>query len=307
MHSYKRLFISVGLVVLLFPAFVPTATAAINIGVMAPRGPLLALKRWIEFGHYLTNELGEEVRITPLSPPNMVPVARVGGVDFTLSNPAMAVILQEVYGATPLATMEGKAGSQFAGVIVAKKGKGITKAADLKGKKVMAMEFRRSAGAYIFQTHYLLQKGIDPHKDFASFKEGKRQDDLVLAVGNGDIDAAFVRSGLLENMQKEGKIKLDDFVIVDQRNDDGLPQLHTTPLYPDWYLTALKGTDSDLANRVKAAVLKLDANSTAAKKAKIVGFVEPVSMESMKAALKALKIMPYDKDATDSSAVAVAK
>jgi len=37
------------------------------------------------------------------------------------------------------------------------------------------------------------------------------------------------------------------------------------------------------------------ADSKAAKRAKIVGFVEPVSMDSMKTALKALKIKPYDK------------
>ena len=75
MRFYRRLFIAVGLVVSLLPGFVPTASADINIGVMAPRGPLNAMKRWIEFGRYLTTELGDKVKITPLSPPNMVPVA----------------------------------------------------------------------------------------------------------------------------------------------------------------------------------------------------------------------------------------
>jgi ABC-type phosphate/phosphonate transport system substrate-binding protein len=295
MRNFQKLLLVAGLAIAMLPMATPTAEASINIGVMAPRGPLKAMKRWIEFGRYMSKQLGERVKITPLSPPNMVPVARAGSVDFTLANPTMAVILQEVYKAEPLATLTKKTGSQFAGVIVAKKGSGITKAADLKGKKVMALKFRRAAGAYTFQTYHLKQQGIDPHKDFASFTEGKRQDELILAVDRGDIDAAFVRSGMLESMAKEGKIKLEDFVAVDQRDGDGLPQLHTTTLYPEWYLSAMKGTDKALAKRVKAACLSLGAKEKAARRAKIVGFVEPVPMDSMKAALKSLKITPYDK------------
>jgi hypothetical protein len=50
-----------------------------------------------------------------------------------------------------------------------------------------------------------------------------------------------------------------------------------------------------LADRVKAATLELQAKSKAAKRAKITGFVEPVPMDSMKTALKALMIKPYNK------------
>ena len=295
MRNYLKLLMAAALVIVTLPVMVPAAEASINIGVMAPRGPLKAMKRWIEYGRYMSKQLGERVKITPLSPTNMVPVARAGGVDFTLANPTMAVILQEAYQAEPLATVTKKTGSQFAGVIVAKKGSGISKAEDLRGKKVMALKFRRAAGAYTFQTYHLMQKGIDPHKDFASFTEGRRQDELILAVDKGEIDAAFVRSGMLENMAKEGKIKLDDFIAVDQRDGDGLPQLHTTTLYPEWYLSAMKGTDKALAKRVKAATLALSAKQKAAKRAKILGFVEPVPMDSMKTALKALKIKPFDK------------
>ena len=294
MRTFHKFLLSTALVITGLPISMPTAQADIDIGVMAPRGPLKAMSRWLEFGRHMSKELGEKVKITPLSPPNMMPVAQAGSVDFTLANPTMAVILQESYGAQPLATLKKKTGSQFAGVIVARKGNGITKSEHLKGKDVMALKFRRAAGAYTFQTYHLQQKGIDPHKDFASFTEGKRQDELILAVANGEIDAAFVRSGMLENMAKEGKIKLQDFVIVDERKDD-LPQLHTTQLYPEWYLSSMKDTDQKLAKRMKAAVLSLSSSSKAAKRAKIEGFVEPVPMDSMKAALKALKIKPYDK------------
>lgn len=295
MRRFHKALLLGGLVSSLFTIAAPVAQASVSIGVIAPRGELKSMKRWSDFGKYMSEKVGEKVSIKPLSPKKLIPTVQSGKVDFVLSNPTQAVILQEVHGAMPLATLNKKSGSQFAGVILAKKGNGISKAEDLKGKKVMALKFRRAAGAYTFQTYHLQQKGIDPHKDFAMFKEGKKQDDLVLAVKAGVIDAAFVRSGLVENMAKEGKVSMDDFVIVDQRDGDGLAAAHTTQLYPEWYLSAAKGTDNGLADKIKNASLALQASDKAAQTAKIQGFVEPVSMDSMKEALKALKITPYDK------------
>jgi twitching motility protein PilJ len=295
MRSTKHLLLVSGFVATFAITFLSTAAATTTIGVIAPRGELKAMKKWSEFGKYMEAKIGDNVVIKPYSPNKLVVAAKAGETDFMLANPTQAAILQEMQGATPLATLNKKSGSQFAGVIVAKKGRGIAKGEDLKGKKVMALKFRRAAGAYTFQTYHLMQKGIDPHKDFASFKEGKKQDDLVLAVKAGLIDAAFVRSGILEAMEKEGKIKMDEFVVVDQRSGDGISQVHSTDLYPEWYLMSLQGTDSEKAGKVKVAALGLKAADAAAQKAKIKGFVEPVSMDGIKAALKGLKIEPFDK------------
>jgi twitching motility protein PilJ len=295
MTIFNKTLIAASLIASAFVTTVPVVQADINIGVIAPRGELKALKQWTDFGKYMSVSMGEEVTIKPYTPRNLISAAAEKKVDFMLSNPTQAMILKEVHGATPLATLNKKSGSQFAGVIVAKKGSGISKAEDLKGKKVMALKFRKAAGAYIFQTYHLQQKGIDPHKDFASITEGKKQDDLVMAVKAGKIDAAFIRTGILEAMDKEGKIKLDEFVVVDKNTTDGYPLAHTTALYPEWYLSSLKDTDAGKAEKIKMAALQLKPSDKAAKKAKIKGFVEPVSMDGMTAALKALKIKPFDK------------
>lgn len=295
MRSTKHLLLVSSIFATLSTTFLPAAEATTTIGVIAPRGELKAMKKWSEFGKYMETKIGDSVVIKPYSPNKLIIAAKAGEVNFMLANPTQAVILKEIQGATPLATLNKQTGAQFAGVIVAKKGSGIRKAEDLKGKKVMALKFRRAAGAYTFQTYHLMQKGIDPHSDFASFKEGKKQDDLVLAVKAGLIDAAFVRSGILEAMEKEGKIKMDEFVVVDQRSGDGISQVHSTELYPEWYLMSLQGTDADKAAKVKVAALALKDADVAAQKAKIKGFVEPVSMNGIKAALKGLKIEPFDK------------
>jgi two-component system, LuxR family, sensor histidine kinase TtrS len=270
-----------------------TASADLKLGVLAPRGELKAKARWQEFTDYISKGLGEKITLVPLTPANVIAAADSKKIDLLLSHSPHTVYVDEKLGAKVLATLNTKAGPQFAGVIVAKNGSGIHSAEDLRNKNVMSLKFKAAAGAYIFQTYHLMQKGIDPHSDFASFKEGKKQDDLVLAVKGGLVDAAFIRTGLLENMQREGKLKLGDFSIVDQRTDDGFPLVHTTELYPEWCLSALSEKAMGEADKISGLLFKLNANSPAATKARIGGFIKPVPLESIKKALKSLHITPY--------------
>ena len=279
----------------LLAVLIPNAySQELKVGVLAPRGELKANARWQEFGKYLSTELGKDVVIVPLPPARVISAADSGKIDFLLSHSPHTVYVQEKLGAQVLATLNTKAGPRFGGVIIAKQGSGIASAADLRGRNVMSLKFKAAAGAYIFQTYHLLEKGIDPHKDFASIREGKKQDDLVLAVKNGLIDAAFVRTGLLENMQREGKIKLDEFVIVDQRDDAGFPLMHSTELYPEWCMSALPSASQADAGKMADALFKLTPDMPAASKARIEGFVQPVSLDGIKQALKTLQIAPYN-------------
>ena len=289
----KKLLLAVFLIsVSLFSLNLVQATE-VNIGVMASRGNLKALKRWTDIGKYLSAETGVKIKIVPLKPNKTIQAISAGKVSYMLANPVLTVAMEEKLATTPLLTMKKKSGAQFAGVIFAKKGNAINKAADLKGKKVMGYKFKRSAAAYVFQVKHLMDKGINAHKDFSVFKEAKGQDDIVLAVQAGTFDAGFVKSGLLETMAKEGKINLADFVIIDQKKDS-LAALHSTQLYPQWYLSATSKADNVLSSKIKAALLKLGADNKASKKAKIVGFVEPLSLDELKMTLRALKLPPYN-------------
>lgn len=285
--------ITLGLLVLF--TGIPHASAdMLRLGVLAPRGELKAQTRWTELAAYLKQQTGHEVKLVPLSPPKVFNAAQQDQVDFVLSHSPHTVQLEEKLGARVLATLNKKDGPRFGGVIVAKKGNNIKTAEDLRGKTVMSLKFRAAAGAYIFQTYHLMSRGIDPHHDFASLREGKKQDDLVLAVNNGLIDAAFIRTGLLEAMDREGKIKMSDFEIVDKQTGEGFSLARSTALYPEWCLSALPNVNDEIATQIKSAALSLKSDQAAAKKARIQGFVEPVSLDEIKQALKFLKISPYN-------------
>jgi twitching motility protein PilJ len=280
----------------LFVCFSPLiAYAELKLGVNAERGELKAMKEWGELANYLSSEIGQPVKLVPIPVAKLLDAAENKEVDFILANPVQSVVVKEKHGFVPVATLNDKMGSQFAGVIIAKKGNGITKGSDLKGKNVMSLKFKSAAGAYLFQTYHLLQQGIDAHRDFASFKEGQKQDDLVLAVKAGVIDAAFIRSGLLESMESEGKVKIDDFVIVDKRDDSGFSFLHSTILYPEWFFSATSKTDPKITAKLKTALLKMTPDSKASKEAGIKGFVNALSTDGLKQAMKALKVAPYNK------------
>lgn len=290
----KKIIMIGAFIVSLLGVGITNAVAEVKVGVMAPRGALKALKRWGELGKYLSAEIGSPVKIVPLKPDKTVSAVSNGDVDYMLSNPVLAVALKHKLGAETLTTMKKKSGVQFAGVIFAKKGNGVTKASDLKGKKVMGFKFKRSAAAYVFQVKALKDLGVDPHKDFAVFKEAKKQDDVVLAVKSGIFDAGFVKSGLIESMSKEGKVSLSDFTIINKQSDS-LAHVHSTALYPEWCFSASKSANAAVKGKVKAALLKMTANTPASKKGKIVGFVDALSLDGLSDTLKSLKLPPFDQ------------
>lgn len=236
----------------------------LKLGVVASRGALKAKAKWTPLASYLGSKTNTTVTLVPLTPDKVSDAVASNRVDFMLGNPVVTTILVEKHKSRPVATIRKKSGSQFAGVIIANKTKGIRKGADLKGKKVMAFKFGSSAAAYVFQVYHMKKIGIDPLKDFAVFKEAKKQDDIVLAVKSGIFDAGFIKSGLLEAMEKEGKIKIKDFVIVDKKSDS-LKKVHSTILYPQWYLSAGSKVSSSLFKRVKKAALSLKPSDPAGK------------------------------------------
>ena len=266
----------------------------VKLAINAPRGSVETAK-WEALVKQLGSKIGKDILIIPYAPAKITDAVGNGEVDFALVNPVSAVIVAVKYNAQPLVTMKAQGTPYFAGVIIASRRSGITKIADLKGKKVMGYQIGTSAGGYVFQAYHLLRKGIDPHKDFAIFKEARRQDEIPLEVELGLMDAGLVRSGVLESMAKDGLIDLSKIVVLDQKRDE-LPQLHSTELYPEWFLMAAENTNAELADKLKAAALSVKATNSAAKEAGIDGFVEAISLDSMKKALQTLKLAPYENE-----------
>lgn len=270
-----------------------SAQAEIKLGILANRGEVQALSAWSEFASYLSRAVSDEVKLVPLPIDRIVPAVSSNEVHFMITNPVLSAAVVKRHGATPLASINPGEGTRFGGVIIANAKAGITSSGQLKSRKVMCYN-PGSAGAYVFQRYHLFKQGIDITKDLAVLQEAKKQDDIVLAVRAGMMDAGFVRTGLLETMAAAGKVKMDDLVIVDKVNDASFPHVRSTALYPEWFLLASPQTDPQVAAKVTAAAMALPGDAPAAAKASIKGFEKPVELDGMATLLTELRMAPFD-------------
>jgi two-component system, LuxR family, sensor histidine kinase TtrS len=272
-------------------AFSVPAQAGYKIGVLAKRGAPMCMKEWGATGAYLSEKLGEKFSIIPLKFTAIEPAIESGKIDFLLANPAFYVIMQKKYGIHAIATMinsrGGKALKEFGGVLFVRKDNDIKELSQVKGRKFMCVKYSSFGGGNMVW-RLLVDNGIHPKTDFASVLEGKKHDNVVLAVQNGTADVGTVRSDTLERMQEEGKIKMDDFRIIHPIKDD-FPFVHSTRLYPEWPMAANKHTPEAIADKVAAALTNMPQDSTAARSAKIVGWTQPLDYAPVAQCLETIK------------------
>jgi phosphonate transport system substrate-binding protein len=165
------------------------------------------------------------------------------------------VILRENLGVELVATEKrGNFGSRTAGAIISRKGSGINKLDDIRGKRLGFGPMLAPTG-YMAEYDLMLSAGIDPENDIGhytipsgSFKHEK----LIYGVLFGRFDVAAAPVLDLEIMTKEGKISPDDFTILAQ----------SKPV-PYCTFAAAKGTDPELVRKVQNALVALKESDTA--------------------------------------------
>ncbi|MCB2180567.1 MAG: phosphate/phosphite/phosphonate ABC transporter substrate-binding protein [Desulfobulbaceae bacterium] len=290
MKSFRalRLFCFIAALTFLFAG---QSSAEVKIGVLAKRGAAKAMSQWGPTGEYLSSKIGEKVVIIPLKFTAIEPMVKDGRIDFLLANSAFFVEMEKKYQAKAVATLinsrGGKALDSFGGVILVKKDSPVQTLADIKGKKFMVVKFSSFGGGHM-AWRLLMDNGIDPQKDTAAFLEGKKHDNVVLAVLNNVVEVGTVRSDTLERMQDEGQIKMSDFRIINEIKDD-FPFVHSTRLYPEWPMAALANTPADLASKVAGALKEMGADSPAAKAGKIIGWKDAADYSSVRDCLTVIK------------------
>jgi len=285
------------------PGFVgaqSTTPEKVKIGVLAFRGPEVALKRWAETARYLEQSIeGYSFEVLPLSLADMKNAVSEDRLDFVLTNTGNYVDLEARYGITRIATLRTpstvRAGNVFGAVIFTRADRqDIQNLEDLRGKSFMAVE-RNGFGGFQMAWRELKEHGIDPFEDFSALTfTGFPQDQSVGAVLEGRVDAATFRTNTLEIMQIEGKINMRDFRILNARKYPGFPFAVSTRLYPEWPFSRMKKTSQELAQKVAIALLSMPANSPAALKGRYGGWTVPLDYQPVHELFRELRIGPYE-------------
>ncbi len=270
-------------------------TKEINLGVTVQRIPEQTQNAWSGIASYLSQVLQRKVNILP------IPISRVFGtvaemnVDAVFCNPNQAVLLKELKQAQILCSLSGPHGPRFGGVIVTNKSSQILSVDGLRAKPVIALG-RQSAGGYLFQARHLKKKGLLAKRDYG-VQFAENQDEALWALRKGIVAAAFIRSGMLEQMQQESYIDVSNFTVLDQRYDPTFPLLHSTDLYPDRYLVAMPEFAHTWAAQIKSALLALNKESKILTGTGVRAFIEPLGTDALEQAMRELNMAPFDTQA----------
>lgn len=291
----RRLVAAITLAVLISSA---AANTEVVIGVLAVHGSQRTLARWQPTADYLAQKIsGYRFVVRALSADGLQQAVNAGKLDFVLTDPSNYIVLRRRYGISRIVTLRNRAGGQIyakcgAVIFVRADRRDIQHLRDLKGKSLMAVS-GESFGGFQLAWLTLLRHGVDPFRNLSRLMfNGYPEDDIVYAVGNGEIDAGTVPSGVLESMAAQAKIDITRFRVLNPRTTPGYPIRHSTPLYPDWPLSKTGNTSDELTRKIAVALLTMAQNDPAAQRGNYAGWAIPLDYGSVQRLVRELRIDP---------------
>jgi phosphonate transport system substrate-binding protein len=196
---------------------------------------------------YLAEQTGLPMRqVFPDTFAHHISMFGQGKIDLSFSNPFMYVKLANRFGAKAMARIIEQDGrAEFRGQIIARKdNEAIQTVEDCRGKSWVAVD-PSSAGGYLFALGHFVEHGLN----LRDFKEvvfsGGRQENVILGVYAGLHDLGSIREGSLKVV--ENKIDLNQIKVVASSRS-----------YPGWVYAYSPRLPQEAADKIRAALLKLD-------------------------------------------------
>lgn len=233
-----------------------------RVGILAYRGVEPAKSRWKPLENYLTRSIqGWHFKFIPVTQASTDRQIEDNKIDFLITNPGHYVTLQKKFNVTAIATRErliehSNTGLlKFGTTIFTLAGSDIHSLSEMKGRTLAAVSPDAFGGfqlAWLEFTH----QNIDPYQDIKSIRfMGFPQDAIITAVKMKEVDVGIVRSGLLELLASEKRIKLDDFRVIGGNAQLDYPHMVSSHLYPEWPFVSMPATDKKLSESVLRALL----------------------------------------------------
>jgi len=270
-----------------------------KIGFMICNSEKETKERFEPLIEYLKKETGYNFVLSAIDTVDFEEMYKKEQFDFTHTNSILYIILNKEYDVNLLvAEKNGIYGSKTMGTIIVRKDSNIKSIKDLKGKKMIFGPTFAPFG-YVTQFDMMVREGIDPYKDLKILYQPShsfQHEKIIYGVWFGAYDAGSAPLLDLEEMQKEGKIKLDeDFRIIAK-----------TEIHPYCTFGYRKGLPSEVVEKVKKALLKIDKNTTVEingeklnifRASKIEGFEELSDKEydGLREILKRINFPPYQR------------
>jgi len=154
--------------------------------------------------------------------------------------------------------VKGQSGDKFRGIIITRSDSDIVDINDLKGKTISIVS-KTSAGGFLSQQATLQKFGFDMNDMILTEALDNKQENVLLAVYYGDVDAGFIRESALhvaDNYLASSQIKV----------------IKRTEWLPNWALSVNKKIPANIKSLIRNAVLKLEEGNIVLKALKIKRF-----------------------------------
>lgn len=269
------------------------------LGILAFKPKPQVEARWQPIIDHLNQQLTDiELVIRPLNYNELSLAVARRELDFVFTNSAYYIELAHSQGlSSPLVSLltlhDETPLRGFGGVVVVKSNRtDILDLIDLKGQRIASPQ-KGSFGGYMMQAFEVKKAGVKPEA-YSIYETEMPHDRAVNAVLDGTADAAFVRTGVLEDMRDRGLINLHDLRVLNSQSLAGFPFLISTQVYPEWPLAAMPHVKMEHAGQLTGAFLALPYKSAMLREANIYGFSIPADYEPIRELMRSLKIRPYN-------------
>ena len=294
-HMLIRSLLAIVLVAAMSSAF--AQEQEVRIGVLSFRPLDQTEKQWQPTADYLSQHVpGYHFSITVMYYKELDLAVNRGDFDFVFTNPEHYVTIRADHSLSAISTLmplaEGHPVTQFGGVILARADRDdISSLVDVRGK-IVASPAELSLGGYLMQRWTMFKQDVAITEVKSVRFTGMPHDKVVMEVLNREADVGFVRTGILESMAREGKIRLDQFKVINRQPGSGFPQRYSTDLYPEWPFSAMPEVPEKLVKHVTLALLNIQSDDVAATEGNYFGFAPAGNYAAVEAMMTRLKANP---------------
>ena len=274
-----------------------------RIGVLATEGATRSLEAWTPTA-VLLNETAQaqalpyHFSIVPHTVASLMEAIDEERVDLMFADPASYVVAEVESRARAMLSAahmwQGRTFDETGALIFARADSAIRDIRQLEGRKVMAVEASGFGGWWLAAQEFRKHR-MDPREVFSDLVlSGGNQREVVYAVQSGLVDAGVVRAGVLEELADTGVIELKDFAPVSPIAHEEFPFWVSTPLYPDWVLSALPEVPEAALAMVINTLLGVTVDSPQSTAAGGTLWQAPQNYQSVHELLISLRARPYE-------------
>ena len=236
MRKVWALVLSVAIPAVVLWTTVAAAKDGYIMGVHPYKPPQELYRMFKPVADYLSKKLGKPVTFqVGQSYADAVAKIGKGEYDFAFLGPTLYLDARESYGVQPLAMVANNGTPSFHGVIVAKKGSGITSPGQLKGK-TFAFGERESTLSHVVPLYMLMEAGVKL-TDLKEYKFLGSHDNVAMNIVRGTFDAAGIQPDVAEKYKPQG-----------------LDIIATSPELPEHVFVATKALDAKTVKKLQDAL-----------------------------------------------------